>query len=114
MLRQFGFEFGLMAAAELVVQPRRFRVRGPVGIRVDELGNLVEAGVVEATGAPLKANLERVFHKALNMPAPHFYGRVVLPPVSRVMERLQYLEAFDPLLAEPLVVKHLGRLHVVG
>ncbi len=102
-----------MAAAKLVVQPRRFRVRGPVGIRVNELGNLVEACVFEASGLPLKADLKRVFHEALNMPAPHFYGRVVLPPISRVMQRLQYLEALDPLLAETLVIQDLRRLYIV-
>jgi hypothetical protein len=114
MLWQFGFEFGLMAAAELFVKPRRFWVRGPVGIGVDELGNLVEACVVEATGTPLKANFERVFHEALDMTFPHFDGRMGLPPIGRIVQSLQYLEALDPLLAEPLVVKHLGGLHIVG
>ena len=97
-----------MAATKLFVEPRRSRVRGPIGIRVEDLCDFIEAGVFEPAIPPLKANLETVFHKALSVAFPHFYGRMVLPSVVGVVQGFQYLQTFDALFAEALVVKRFG------
>lgn len=91
-----------------------FRMDWKWKIRFISAPELFECSVFEATLNPFGHNSTVIVTEGLRIFSPHLHGRMILPAIVRIKNRLENLQVLDTLLAEALVVEDRRRFGVVG
>jgi hypothetical protein len=103
-----------MSETKTVIEPRG-KTMTVFGGFWKERHNLALASVVEATTKPGLTHDNSVVDKLTLVTSPHTHSWMISPAFSVwVEEGFEYLQALDTLLAEALIVKHLGTAAIVG
>ena len=99
----------------LISEPRWFSLATATrfGEILTHLAYLGVKRVVVTSAYPLVTYCLTILNKAIFVPAPHQYGRVVTPTLRHARQHSQYLVSLNALLAKSFVVQDSGALRKV-